>query len=73
LRLLLSPSVPSLVLWMATSDGSSLPQLGVASLLPVKSSRLTAGGVRGGDAAQLLYGVPKNVIVRHSGRSLVSP
>jgi hypothetical protein len=34
LHLLLLPSTPSLALWMATSNGASLPLLSVASLIP---------------------------------------
>jgi hypothetical protein len=51
--------MPSLVLWIASSDGASLP------LLPGgrRNLRLTAGGVLGGDAAQLLGGVHKSFIV----------
>jgi hypothetical protein len=80
LRTLLVPPFITLGALPSAMDGDIEWQLPTAAwgCLPaswrmMKSSRLTAGGVRGGDAAQLLYGVPKNVTVRHSGRSLVSP
>jgi hypothetical protein len=58
--------VPSLALWMATSDSASLPLLGVGSLLAggkMKFGCLTTGGVLGDDATQLFSGVPESVIV----------